>query len=625
MRESPGVLLLLRDLEAVNLKKWFSTTHTRSRRDTRMNIYLKEKIGNPDLFTGRKKELSFFLKWIEGIKKEISPSMAILSRRKTGKTAILQRLYNLTFEHNDGVIPFYYEVKEGKRWTAEFCTDFFLTFIYQYIAFKARKPEYIAFPLQQNGHFTKVREIATQEGYEYLIPWIRSVETLVQECSISMLWDTARDAPRMIAHQQNERIVQMIDEFQYLNSEMYWDNAKTNLANDFAAGYMSTAEYKNAPLLISGSWIGWLRDLLHTMLPSRFRQYELENMPEEETVEMIYKYSHIMDILVAEDAVYAMAQVCEGNPFYISSLFQSHYPDKDFTTEDSLLNTLEFETLNERGGIRVVWLEYISRIFYKVNQQNAKNIVLYLCQHRDRQVSRQELINELGLTMPETDMEEKLRALVKSDVINRGTSLFFYQGVQDNIFDKVFRGVYADDINTFDSKAITNEYKALYEKAKEDYQSLLGKYNQTKGLFAEFAIINQLRLHAHQKQKLFTSITHNLPEDFQFVEYEHVWSYKTARPDKCDIWIDVFARAGKHTYSLIGEVKNRTKDTFSAAEAEEFVQKAQTLQEREQVEKAVLFVFSRKGFTRNALAYFQEHGIAWSDDDRWLGIESELK
>jgi len=96
-----------------------------------MQIYLKEKIGNPDLFTGRKRELTFFLKWIEGIKKEISMSTAILARRKTGKTALMQRLYNLTFEQNDGVIPFYYEVREGKCWALDFCHDFFMTFIYQ--------------------------------------------------------------------------------------------------------------------------------------------------------------------------------------------------------------------------------------------------------------------------------------------------------------------------------------------------------------------------------------------------------------------------------------------------------------------------------------------------------------
>jgi hypothetical protein len=41
------------------------------------------------------------------------------------------------------VIPFYYEVKEVKMWVVDFCKDFFLTFIYQYIAFKTRKKEYL--------------------------------------------------------------------------------------------------------------------------------------------------------------------------------------------------------------------------------------------------------------------------------------------------------------------------------------------------------------------------------------------------------------------------------------------------------------------------------------------------
>ncbi|KPA15378.1 hypothetical protein MHK_004415 [Candidatus Magnetomorum sp. HK-1] len=36
-----------------------------------MQIYLKEKIGNPSLFTGRKKELNHLLKWVDSIKLEI--------------------------------------------------------------------------------------------------------------------------------------------------------------------------------------------------------------------------------------------------------------------------------------------------------------------------------------------------------------------------------------------------------------------------------------------------------------------------------------------------------------------------------------------------------------------------
>jgi hypothetical protein len=104
-----------------------------------MEYALKERIGKPDLFVGRKKELAFFLKWIDDIKEEKSQSTAILARRKMGKTALLERLFNITFFKNDGVIPFYYEIKESKMWAVDFCQDFFLTFIYQYIACKSRK------------------------------------------------------------------------------------------------------------------------------------------------------------------------------------------------------------------------------------------------------------------------------------------------------------------------------------------------------------------------------------------------------------------------------------------------------------------------------------------------------
>jgi hypothetical protein len=414
----------------------------------------------------------------------------------------------------------------------------------------------------------------------------------------------------------------MIDEFQYLNSEIYRDQAGTQIIKDFAAGYMSTAEYRQAPLLISGSYIGWLKELLHTMLPSRFRQYELREMPEDETVETIYTYTRLYEVPITEDVAYSMAKLCEGNPFYISAVFESDVHGKDLTTRDGLLKTLEYETLHSHGHIRLVWMEYLGKVFYAVNQENAKNIVLYLSQHRDREISRRELIAELDLTISEGEVEERLRALVKADIIEEGRSNMYYRGVLDNIFDKVFRGQYADDIRAFDPREISNEYKALYEQAKKDLHSMTGKYSQIKGQFAEFAVINQLRLHAVQQHDLFHSITHNLPEDFRFVEYSHIWSYKLTRQDQRDMWIDVFAHApstNPEAYSFIGEIKYREKPRFALTEAEEFARKAQALQEQEGLTHAVLFVFCSQGFTQDALDYFAQHNIAYSDDERWLG------
>ncbi len=186
-----------------------------------MDYALEERIGRPDLFTGRKKELAYYLKWINDIKERKSQSTAILARRKMGKTALLERLFNITFYKNDGVIPFYYEIKEGQKWCVDFCQDFFLTFIYQYIAFKSRKTEYLT-PEEKNN-FQKVKAAAVKEGLPEITGIIESVEYAVEHEYIDRLWETVRTAPHTVAARNNEFIVQMIDEFQFINSMIYWD------------------------------------------------------------------------------------------------------------------------------------------------------------------------------------------------------------------------------------------------------------------------------------------------------------------------------------------------------------------------------------------------------------------
>jgi hypothetical protein len=580
-----------------------------------MQTYLKEKIGNPELFTGRKRELTFYLNWIERIKQESSLSSAILSRRKTGKTALLQRLYNLTFDKNMGVIPFYYEVREGKQWVVNFCKEFYLTFLYQYIAFKTRKPNYLTISQKEQESFAFAIQLAQREGLEYLVDDLEGVEMAVNRKSSDTLWNMVRDAPRLLATRRNESIVQIIDAFQYLNSEIYWDEAKTNQADDLASGYMQTAEYKNAPLLVSGSWVGWLFNLLNRMT-GRFQMDFLEPLPEDEAVEMVFKYALLEDIPVTEATAYLIAQSCEGNPAYISSLMRSRYPEKDLTTEESVLHTLEFETLDERGAIKRTWLEYLYSALPRINERYAKQIILYLCKHKDQKVSRRELIKNLNLEMAEEELADKMEAFIRADIINRGGSSVRYQAVQDNIFDKVFRGEFGGDIEEFDERDITNEYKALFEETRKKYRQLLGRYSQEKGAFAEYQILKKLRT-AYCHNDLFCSMIQNLPQGFHFVEYENVWSYYGTAQGRPDFQVDIFAFAPDGT-SIIGEIKNRGRDPFSKSEAEAFLEKMETLKEMEHVTDAIGFVFSRSGFSQQALTMLQEQQIAYSDDDHWL-------
>ncbi len=113
-------------------------------------------------------------------------------------------------------------------------------------------------------------------------------------------------------------------------------------------------------------------------------------------------------------------------------------------------------------------MEYIQYAMEEANgkdtNKNAKKIVLYLSKHREREVDRDEIGKELALGMSDSDLEKKLKILVNADIIDQGGTNVDYRGVADNIFDKVFRGVYQKEIEAFDPREITNEYKALFAK-----------------------------------------------------------------------------------------------------------------------------------------------------------------
>lgn len=584
-----------------------------------MKYSMKERIGHPDLFVGRKKELNYYLRWIDNIKGQKSKSTAILARRKMGKTALLERLFNITFDRNDGVIPFYYEVKESKQWAVDFCVDFFLSFIFQYTAFKTRKTEYLF--LNEVNNFDKALEIVNNEGLEYLTPIIESVALAVSKEHIDNLWLLVRDVPKKLAGGRKEYIVQMIDEFQFLNSKIYRDKKQDQLQDDMAAGYLSTAESKVSPLLVSGSWVGWLTDMLTVMLPARFKYKPLSNLPEDEAIEMIYKHSHYFDVPIAEETGYLIARVSEGSPFYISSIINSEYENKDLTTTEGLVNTLEFETLSDEGEIKSTWMTYVATAFDRVNDIHAKNIVLYLCKNREREITRKELLEKLKLHMSDQELEHKLKALLKADIIDQGQSNFRYHGVRDNIFEKVFRGVYQEEIESFEPGQIKIEYKEASEKIKKQYRQLQGKFNYQKGYFAEYVILDQLIYHTAAKNDRLKSITRNLPPDFDFGDYENAWTYRSAMVHAKGLSVDILARA-KNTgnYSIIGEVKNRDTKKFNKEEAEAFLDKFEKIKEIENLSPVTGFIFSRKGFTQDAETFLDQNGIAFSDNEQWLDI-----
>ena len=116
---------------------------------------MKETIGKPILFAGRKKILDYYYTWGREIEEEKSKSSALIGLRKYGKTSVLQRLYNIFYTLNSNVIPFYFEIKEAKKWVIDFSMEFFSSFCSQYLGFKLRNIEYIQDKDNHDTHCTK--------------------------------------------------------------------------------------------------------------------------------------------------------------------------------------------------------------------------------------------------------------------------------------------------------------------------------------------------------------------------------------------------------------------------------------------------------------------------------------
>jgi len=113
---------------------------------------LPEQIGEPDLFVGRKTEFDYFLgDWYRLVKKNFAQNQAIISRRKKGKTAFLQRLFNILWsagmENEAGqvnVIPFYYSIRDTEISLGHFALDFFTEFVKCYCSYQQRNKELLS-------------------------------------------------------------------------------------------------------------------------------------------------------------------------------------------------------------------------------------------------------------------------------------------------------------------------------------------------------------------------------------------------------------------------------------------------------------------------------------------------
>lgn len=105
-----------------------------------------EEIGN-EWFVNRKKELNAFWKWANSIPLPGRHSIAFAGLRRTGKTAILHRVFNRLFNEQSRVLPVFitfeaYLYRPEFITTYEFAEYYFSAYLRSYLAFRYRRPDF---------------------------------------------------------------------------------------------------------------------------------------------------------------------------------------------------------------------------------------------------------------------------------------------------------------------------------------------------------------------------------------------------------------------------------------------------------------------------------------------------
>jgi hypothetical protein len=428
---------------------------------------LAEEIGNPDLFVGREKEMKRLLKWAEGTKPRNSKSMAILSRRKKGKTALLQRFYNVLYHRQDPrLIPFYYRIPENVQTKSDFTRTFYRRVLTQYFAYTTRTEKWVGTVLRMDA----LKDLAASDPE--IAEDIRTMEETL-ELEPTAAWPFAQEVAARISQWKDVRILQILDEFQYLNKYIVSDHDSERVEL-LCHSYMGAAETKYAPQIVAGSYIGWLEAILGH-LTSRYSEWYLEGLDDKDALAAVYNYASVFKVPITEATAPYVARTCDNDPFYIASTVSERIEEKDLTTEEGVRDALTLEVTAGKGAVAKMWGEYLSAAFPRLNGKDARRIVLYLAKHEPEERSRRQIREDLGLDMPENELAKKLHQLVEADILARGSSDFHFRGLGDRIFAMVFRRIYGAEIDDMSVAEIEDDFKKELATARGQIARYRGK------------------------------------------------------------------------------------------------------------------------------------------------------
>jgi hypothetical protein len=453
----------------------------------------------------------------------------------------------------------------------------------------------------------------------------------------------AFSAPENFAITENVFFLVMIDEIQYMTEYLFRDKDYKVFAHRLPGAYHGLVESKIAPMLVSGSYVGWMVKMMREMfVGGRLKQTEIPSkLTFEEGLETVYRYADFYEIEVTDESALVINQLTQSDPFYIASLLRSDWRERDFSGKAGVIKTLDYEVKNRKGELFGTWSEYIYSTIKAVNDRYAKKILLFLSRERQKECTRKEISDHMEGQLSDSELEEKLHALESGDLITQGSSNFRYRGIPDDILDFIFRDLYEEEIHGKKPNIAAELTASVNAEFQAEILSLKGALNELKGRMLELVVFRELNkcrklakpiAHFRQRIRPVSNTEHfsKMEEMLKRVEesrFDMIWmNYYLSLPQTTVLEIDVLAEGedADSCWALVFELKNSdAKNPPSMKEAQLFVTKIKGVKQWLAQSKGTPIKFvcpvylSAKGFAPSVEAWLHEQGVLTADRASW--------
>jgi DNA-binding Lrp family transcriptional regulator len=578
-----------------------------------MQYPLSEEIGNPDLFVGRKKELAMLDNWIKLIPKRLGKSKALFSRRKGGKTSLVQRLFNRLWNENGAVIPIFFSLSELYIWLPDFAIKYYCIFASQYISFIERNKSLV----DNFMTFEDIRSYGHDKSIQLFVRDIEALEFYMSKQLYDSMWLLASSAPKRFATYFDLRFLVIIDEFQYMSKYITNDPEKQYPNDSLPGTYHQLAETKMAPMLITGSYANWLNTIIKNYLEAGrvTKHFFSPYLAPDEGLEAVKMYSKFYNVSTTEASQKQINALCLSDPYFISCVIQSDFINKDLTTDQGVIDTVHYEISDSDSNMSGTWREYIDQTLEDINNIHAKRILLHMSKDPNRIWIPKELIDTLHLEISEQEVLDRLRKLERADLIKKGNADIEFKGLNDGTLHLVLRTRYAREIDDFDPdvrtdfKKTLDEMKSEMNQLKADKSTISSKYNLLKGQFAEHHLAS-----AFKSKKRFSLLEffHNVPDTTQLNIIDVRTRLIIQRPDGKNMEIDIIAESSCGRVVLV-EIKN-WKKKVGVNVIKDFIEKVKVYGRLHSDKTPVPCIWSKQGFSKQSIQMCELHRIAMADN-----------